>query len=288
MNTGIICQTVKKEQEMGIIVDRQTCNSDGICAAVCPARIIRMDEEGNYPGPTPDFQECCIKCGHCVACCPTGALRLDWLGPEECTPIKMELAVTSGQARQFLCARRSIRAFQEKTVPRDILAELLDVACCAPSAKNEQPWHWTVVTDPADVRRFAHMVVEWMRTLVRDNPGEESMISFVRAVTSWDEGYDRICRGAPHIILAHADKNWGFGSEDCALALSLLDLYATSMGLGICWAGYFYNAVNACEPLSEALGMPSGHRACGAVMVGYPRFSYRRIPVRNRPRVSWK
>jgi len=107
-------------------------------------------------------------------------------------------------------------------------------------------------------------------------------------VASWDEGYDRICRGAPHIILAHADRNWGFGAEDCSLAFSLLDLYATSIGLGTCWAGYFYNAVNACKPLSEALELPTGHRAFGAMMVGYPKFTYRRIPLRNRSRVTWK
>ena len=173
-------------------------------------------------------------------------------------------------------------------MPRSQLEKLLEIACAAPSAKNEQPWHWTVVADPADVRRFAHMIVEWMRILVRDNPGEESLISFVRAVASWDEGYDRICRGAPHIIIAHAEKTWGFGAEDCALALSLLDLYGTSIGLGTCWAGYFYHAINSHPPLFNALGLPPDHRAFGAMMVGYPKFIYPRIPVRNRPRVTWK
>ena len=269
-------------------VDKKKCNSDGICAAVCPARIIRMDEQGNYPVPSQDFQEVCFKCGHCVAICPTGALGLDWLGPEDCTPIRAELAVTPEQAEQFLRARRSIRAFKDRKVPRAQLEKLLEIACAAPSAKNEQPWHWTVVQDPDDVRKYAHMIVEWMRSIIRDNPGDENLISFVRVIASWDEGYDRICRSAPHIIIAHADKTWGFGSEDCALALSLLDLYGTSIGIGTCWAGYFYNAINYCPALFEALGLPHNHHAFGAMMVGYPRFVYPRIPVRNRPRVTWR
>jgi nitroreductase len=80
----------------------------------------------------------------------------------------------------------------------------------------------------------------------------------------------------------------GFLLEDTALVLSLLDLYATTLGLGACWAGYVYKTVNAYPPLFEALGLPSGHLAFGAMMIGYPKFKYRRIPIRNRPKVIWR
>jgi nitroreductase len=90
------------------------------------------------------------------------------------------------------------------------------------------------------------------------------------------------------LIMVHADKNWLYGPEDTALALSLLDLYAASLGLGACWAGYVYKTTNAYPPLFEALGLPADHLAFGAMMIGYPKFSYRRIPIRNRPCVTWK
>ena len=271
-----------------ITIDQEKCNQDGICVAECPARIIQLDSKEDYPTPTSDFKDACLKCGHCVTVCPTGALSLDWLSPEDCKPIKQELFVTPEQAEQFLTGRRSIRAFKEKTVPRTILERLLEIACSAPSAKNQQPWHWIVVQEPAEVRRLAGMVIDWMRAVIRDNPEEAEERGFIRAVASWDEGYERICRGAPHIIVAHADKNWRFGAEDCALALSLLDLFATSIGLGACWGGYFYKAVNGHPPLFSALGLPNDHLAFGAIMVGYPKFKYQRIPIRNRPRVTWK
>ena len=271
-----------------ITVDQEKCNQDGICVAECPTHIIRMDSKEDYPTPTPDFNDVCLKCGHCVTVCPTGALSLDWLSPEDCVSIKQELSVTPEQAEQFLCGRRSIRVFKEKRVPRTILEKLLEIACCAPSAKNQQPWHWVVVQEPAEVRRLAGMVIDWMRTVIQNNPEAAETMGFTHAVACWDEGYERICRGAPHVIVAHADKNWRFGAEDCTLALSLLDLYATSLGLGACWGGYFYKAVNAYPPLFEALGLPSDHLAFGAMMVGYPKFKYQRIPIRNRPRVTWK
>ncbi len=271
-----------------ITVDPETCNQDGICVAECPGRIIRMDPEDGYPRATSDFEDVCLKCGHCVAVCPTGALSLNWLGPDGCRPIRKELEVTPDQAEQFLCGRRSIRTFKEKGVSRPVLEKLLEIACSAPSAKNQQPWHWIVVQDPAEVRHLAGLVVEWVRQVIQSDPTEAETMGLPRVVASWDEGYDRICRGAPHVIVAHADKTWPFSTEDCTLAISHLTLYAASVGLGACWAGYFYKAVNAYPPLFEALGLPSDHLAFGAIMIGYPKFRYQRIPPRNPIRVSWK
>jgi nitroreductase/NAD-dependent dihydropyrimidine dehydrogenase PreA subunit len=271
-----------------ISVDHEKCNQDGICVSECPARIIVIDPETGYPVPTPDFKDFCLKCGHCVTVCPTEALRLDWLAPEECPAIMKERVVTSEQAEQFLRGRRSIRSFKEKQIPKDTLEKLIEVACSAPSAKNQQPWHWIVVQEPAEVRRIAEMVIDAMRMLNETNPQEAETRGVPRVLASWDQGYDRICRGAPHLIIVHADKNWLYGPEDTALALSLLDLYATSLGLGACWAGYVYKTTNAYPPLFEALGLPADHLAFGAMMIGYPKFSYRRIPIRNKPRVTWK
>jgi len=271
-----------------IVVDQEKCNRDGICVAECPAHVILMNSREDYPTPVSDFEEYCLRCGHCVAVCPTGAVRLDWLRPEDCEKIKGDLTITPEQAGQFLRARRSIRTFKKKTVARSILRNLLEVACSAPSAKNRQPWHWVVVQDPSKVQGFANIAIEWMRTVARDNPEEAVNRGFTRAVAYWDEGYDSICRGAPHIIVVHGERDWLFGPEDSALALSLLDLYAAGIGLGACWGGYFYKAVNACPPLFEALGLPDDHQAYGAMMVGYPKFKYHRIPNRNRLEVRWK
>jgi nitroreductase/NAD-dependent dihydropyrimidine dehydrogenase PreA subunit len=271
-----------------ITIDKEKCNQDGFCVSECPTRIIQLDPVKKYPVPLPDFSEACLKCGHCVTICPTGALSLDWLDPENCSPIIDELRVTPEQAEQFLCGRRSIRSFKKKTVPDSIIKKLVGIACSAPSAKNQQPWHWTVVRNPDEVRRLAGMVIDWMRKITRHDPQMAEARGFARPIAAWDNGDERICRGAPHIIVAHADKNWIFGPEDSALALSLLDLYATSIGLGACWGGYFYKAVNAYPPLFKALGLPENHQAFGAVMLGYPKFSYRRIPIRKRPRIEWR
>jgi nitroreductase/NAD-dependent dihydropyrimidine dehydrogenase PreA subunit len=268
-------------------VDPGKCNRDGICAQACPTRIVLMKSPDEVPVPAQDFEENCLACGHCVAVCPTGAFSLNWLSCEECPPINRELALNPEPAEQFLRSRRSIRNFKDKLVEREMLTKLLEIACYAPSARNNQPWHWTVVEAPAEVRRLAGLVIDWMRAIIKKNPKIAENRGFARVVAAWDSGEERICRGAPHVIVVHAEKDYGFGAEDCALALSYLELFAPTVGLGACWGGYFYSAINAYRPLFNALGLPDGHRAYGAVMVGFPKLKYRRMPRRYPPRVSW-
>lgn len=271
-----------------ITIDPQKCNRDELCVKACPTRVIRMASPDEVPEPTEDFEDYCLACGHCVAVCPTAALSLNWLDPEKCLPLRKEYALTSEKAEQFLRTRRSIRNFKDKPVERQKLAKLLEMACFAPSAKNNQPWHWTVIENQTEVRRLAGMVIDWMRSVIEQYPGKAEQSGFIRVVSAWDAGEERICRGAPHVMVVHGDKDYAFGAEDCALALSYLELFAPTLGLGSCWGGYFYSAANAYPPLFEALGLPADHRAFGAVMVGYPRLKYQRSPLRKEPQVNWK
>lgn len=268
-------------------IDYEQCDQDGRCVKACPGKVIQLDPETKYPAATAEYESHCLVCGHCVAVCPTGAFVMDSVHPDICPSIQEELNISAQQAEQFLRARRSIRNFKNKPVERDKLEKLLELACYAPSAKNSQPWHWTVVQDPNAVRRLAAMVVDWMGTNMDQFPAEAEALGFNRVVVAWDAGEERICRGAPHILICHGDKEYGFGAEDGALALSYLELYAPVLGLGTCWGGYFYSAVNGHPPLFKALGLPQGHRAFGAMMVGYPRFQYKRLPVRNMPKAVW-
>ena len=270
-----------------IKVDHEKCNHDGICVNICPSGVLHLSPDEQVPVAGPDFGNYCLSCGHCVGVCPTGALSLDWLGPDGCRVIEKDNTLSPVQAEQFLRSRRSIRRYKPRPVEREKIEKLLRIACYAPSAKNNQPWNWIIVEDAEKVRALAKLVVDWMRLVIEEQPQMAAQLSFTRVVASWEAGEERVCRGAPHIIVAHADKSFLMGAEDCALALSYLELYAPVIGLGACWGGYFYSAVNAYPPLKSALGLPDDHRAFGAVMVGYPKFRYQRMPERRQPRVHW-
>jgi len=40
--------------------------------------------------------------------------------------------------------------------------------------------------------------------------------------------------------------------------------------------------------MQEALELPAGHKSFGAMMLGYPKLKYHRIPLRITPRISWR
>ena len=52
---------------------------------------------------------------------------------------------------QLIKERKSIRGYQQKPVPREVIEEIIDVAKWAPSSMNTQPWYVHVVTgEPLD------------------------------------------------------------------------------------------------------------------------------------------
>jgi len=262
-----------------ISVDRTKCKRDGICMAECPFSLIAESEDGGFPTARRAAAKICIDCGHCLAVCPHGALTLKGQSPATCLPVKRKLGPAPEAAAQFLRSRRSIRTYKDKPVPREVLAELLDISRWAPSAKNAQPTKWLVIESAAELQKLIGLVVDWL---------QENQ-AFPGVVRAWvQEGRDLVLHGAPHLVVAYADKKALKPEIDCTIALTYLDLAAHGQGLGTCWAGIFLGAAFNHPPLMAALDLPENHLVHGALMLGYPKFRYVRIPQRKALQVIWR
>jgi nitroreductase/NAD-dependent dihydropyrimidine dehydrogenase PreA subunit len=268
-------------------VDEALCERDAHCVENCPRLIIEMEDERSVPTPVTGADELCIDCGHCVAVCPHAALYHRAMAPEDCPPFSPDLHIGADQAEHFLRSRRSIRGYASDLVRQDKLQRLIEIASHAPSGRNTQPVHWTVVTDPEKVRTVAGLVVDWMREVTVADPRAAQASRMDRLIDAWEKGEDVICRGAPHLVVAHAPKENSFASTSCAIALAYLDLAAPALGLGSCWAGYVHAAATFHPPLLRAMALPEGHEVHGAMMVGYPATPYHRLPTRRPPRITW-
>ena len=108
--------------------------------------------------------------------------------------------------------RRSVRQFQERPVPDELIEKLLRAAMNAPSARNGQPWQFVVITDRQILRQASTI-----------NP------------------YAKMAAGAPLAILICADtrleKSSGYWPVDCAAAAQNMLLAAHGLGLGAVWTG---------------------------------------------------
>lgn len=268
-------------------VDPEKCNRDGICAAECPIKIIDFKDKTAVPVPVPGAETLCIHCGHCVAVCPTAALSLADMTPDQCPEVKPEWLLSADQAEHFLRSRRSIRTFKKASVDRETLSRLISVASHAPSGHNTQPVRWHVVYDAGELRRHIGMVADWMRYMIKEQPAAAAKMHMDMVVGAWDFGVDVICRDAPHVIVAHGLQADMTAQNACTIAMTYLELAAPSLGLGTCWAGFYGAAAMFWPPLQNALGLPKGHVCFAAAMAGYPKFKYRRLPLRNPPQITW-
>jgi nitroreductase/NAD-dependent dihydropyrimidine dehydrogenase PreA subunit len=269
-------------------VDREHCHQDSLCADVCPAQIITLHNDHGYPQLVADGAERCIRCGHCVAVCPHGALSHEAMSAAQCPAIDRGRLPDADQVKQFLRARRSIRRFKPEPLDRGLLAGLIDVARYAPSGHNSQPVRWLVVQAPEEVQRLAGLVADWMRHLMDEKSPMVAAMHLDLVVAAWDKGKDRICRSAPHLVMAHASQANPMAPAAATIALTYLELAVASRGLGACWAGYFNLAANLWPPLKDALGLPEGHSPFGAMLVGHPTYRYQRLPLRKEPRIIWR
>lgn len=267
-------------------VDREKCKRDGICAAVCPIGILGMDEKEG-PFLRPGSEPFCIACGHCVAVCPHGALDHARSPLERQEDLPKLPILDAPTASLFLRSRRSIRCYQPDPVPGETTLQLLDIARYAPSGHNSQGISYIVVEDPALLRRIRELVIEWMMEMTRTQPELSNQFQMPGIIKSHERGEDRILRGAPLVIVATAPRTLRPAPVSTYLALEYVELYATTLGLGTCWAGFAYICAQQYPPLAQYLKVPRERTVTGMMMVGYPRYRYYRLPERNPLDVRW-
>lgn len=268
-------------------VDTEKCRRDGICAAVCPAKIIVLPSETDYPKMVEDGEQSCIRCGHCVAVCPHGAMNHESMAAADCPPVRKEWLLGPEQTEHFLRNRRSTRVYKDKPVDRETLVRLVEIARYAPSGRNTQPVKWKIVQEKKDVKRLSGHVIDWMRQLIDEKSPFAEAMQMERIVQGWEYGMDPVTRDAPHLVIAHGHKGDPTAQAAATIALAYLELAATGFDLGACWAGYFTAAALFWPPMQEALALPENHTCCGALMVGHPKFKYHRLPLRKEPEISW-
>jgi nitroreductase/NAD-dependent dihydropyrimidine dehydrogenase PreA subunit len=271
-----------EENKMSLVtIDHTTCRRDGMCSAVCPMGLFDADGDG-FPFFREGADQRCIACGHCVAVCPQGAVLHEALSLEESPLIDQALTVSVPALTQLLKSRRSVREFREELVPEALVREAIEAARWAPTAVNRQPLHWLVIQTPSEVKRLAGLVIDYLRSINKLEPRYAPFIEL------WEQGKDPILRNAPHLVVIHAPDDWIWSSVDSAIALTQFELAAVANGIGTCWAGFLMRAANGYSPLREALGIPEGHSVFGALMYGFPRYRYHRIPPRQAARIEWR
>ena len=259
-------------------VDPERCARDGLCALECPLTLIEQDAAG-FPTPVAHMEAACILCGHCVAVCPRGCLRVGGINQKALLPAPKPLTASPKELHDWMASRRSVRNFADRAVPRELIESCLEVARFAPTALNGQPMEWLVLEHAQDVHALAELCADYLR--------EADLYPYF--MHPFDAGRETILRGAPHLVLVHADASLPIPpATDCIIALTHAELAAHALGLGTCWAGILRSVAQKSASVREFLGLPAGHDVYGALMLGYPLNRLKYLPPRKPVRVTWR
>ena len=189
--------------------------------------------------------------------------------------------------------RRSIRRYQSRTIPPDLLRSLLEAANWAPSAHNRQPWRFCAVTSVEVKQQLsARMGERWQRDLTADGADSNFIERRVRI------SHARLTGAAALVLVAltmegmdvYADEDrnqseWTMAVQSTALAAQNLLLAAHYYGLGSCWM---------CAPLfvpelvRDVLDLPESWHPQALITLGYPAEEKVRGRAPLASRVVWR
>lgn len=142
------------------------------------------------------------------------------------------------QAIEAMKTRRSIRTYTAQPVERKIIEEIVDCARLAPTAMNDQPWEFIVITEKLALAGIPPML-----------------------------GHAEYIANAAFAVLVLSRETQYF-VEDCSAATENLLIAGAAHGLGSCWVAGTQQAY--APVVAKAFGAPEDRKLIAIVSFGYP------------------
>jgi nitroreductase len=164
-------------------------------------------------------------------------------------------------ALEAILTRRSIRAYTSQPIPEALIKELLEAAMSAPSASNQQPWQFIVLTDRQRLETLADVLP-----------------------------YGKMLHQAPLGIVICGDlsreKSTGYWVQDCSAATQNLLLAAHARGLGAVWLGVYPREERVRE-VRQLFGIPETVIPLCGIAIGYPAEHKERVNRFDQDRIHY-
>ena len=140
---------------------------------------------------------------------------------------------------ELLLTRRSIRKYEDREIPLDLVYKILEIARYAPSAKNRQPWRFIVIKSP-ELRQKLSGIHRGAKPLAKAPLGI--------------------------LVVCDAEEAPDSYQVDCANASMYIMLAAHAPGVGTVWI----QALRDQEAIQGILGLPSRLKPVALIAMGWP------------------
>ena len=178
---------------------------------------------------------------------------------------------------KVIASRRSNRRYKEEQISEAEIRQIMEAGIYAPSARNQQKWHFTVIQDKG--------LIDKMAGIIREN-----------AVNSGDKtlrflgtpGY-HVFHHAPTVVVISCLAEAPFVKMDCGMAAQNILLAAKSLGIGSCAIGLSRLLLLSPEgkDLLQGLGFPEGYSHICSISLGYTDAENPPMPPRKKDVVTY-
>ncbi len=285
----------------------ETCTRCGLCAEVCPMKIIRKDDTAGMIFRA-DRIEFCFKCGQCMAVCPAKSINVDGLSYSDDFGELPDDSFIEDAFMNMIATRRAIRNFKDKPVPKEMLEKIVDAITYAPPGFPPLKTEIVVVQDTKIIRQALPHMIELFDSLMKamDNPFSRFFVKRridkatyrvmknhvvplmkMRLPGLKDGTEDTITRYAPAMIIFHANRDAENYREDIYIALTYGFLAAHALGLGGSAMDLIPPAIERNKELRKLFSIPDSNEVVASMILGFPKYKYQRTIRRKLKGVTW-
>jgi Nitroreductase len=171
--------------------------------------------------------------------------------------------------------RRSVRSYKQEQISQESIDAIIEAGIYAPTAHNDQPWHFTVIQNKDILQRINDIAKSEMAK------SDVDWIKKMSANPNFSLTYH-----APTLIIVSGRKDGMAWTTDCAAAIQNMLLAAESLDIGSVWLGLlrFYFSI---EEEVQKLGIPEGYEPFYGVAFGYKEKEQGKAPKRNMDVVNF-
>jgi nitroreductase/NAD-dependent dihydropyrimidine dehydrogenase PreA subunit len=295
--------------EESIFINHSTCQKCLLCTEVCPNKILTKNEKGEITYK-PERKELCFKCGQCMAICETKSIFINGYSYEKdfFELPEYEQGTLERPFFDLIYTRRAVRNFKDKPVPKELLEKIVEAISFAPPGFPPVKTKILVVSNPETIRQSHPLMIKLyekllqmmkkpiFRYFIRKEIGgkkfktmDEHLVPLLKVkIPAIKTGTDdSLTRNAPAMILFLADKNGEDISQDISIAATYGMLASHSLGLGGSIMDIIPPAINKSPELRKMFTIPDDHDVITSIIIGYPKYKYRRGIKREQKEVSW-
>lgn len=147
-------------------------------------------------------------------------------------------------AIKAIITRRSIRKYKNKPIDKKLIMKLIKIGMTAPSAGNEQPWHYIIIDDS-----------EILNKITKFHPHSKML----------EQAYCAILVCFDKYLEKHKDMS----VQDCSASTQNIMIAANSFGIGSVWLGVFPREERIIG-IKKLFKLPENIMPFSIISMGYP------------------